>query len=1436
MNGDDWVGDFHATLNFPAGEYVFYLDHDDGVKLWLNGQNIADLGGSGNNDRVCNGQTGYPLNGNADLRVLLREEGGEAKVHLTWSTDTSVCNPPPVPPTPQSPGNGSTFSEGESITLCWSDTGNEYYGEVWGGPAGTTYFGWQSGTCRNIGSQWAGYTYSWHVRARNSAGTSGWSNTWTFTVKPAAPSYLSATAPSYSQVNLTWNDNSGNEEGYRIYRNGSSVGQVGANVTSYQDTGLSPNTSYSYYVRAYRGSIESDSSNTVNITTPPCSVPVPPVLVSPPNGATLPNDADITLDWNSSTNASGYRVHLWGDNSPDINSVWLGAIEWYIGQLDPDTYHWQVRARNQCGESNWSSTWSFTVTAQVTVGPLLYDSYTVDDDTNGESSGDGDGVVECGENIELYVTLRNHGDGTAAGVNATISTSDPYVTWLYNTDSAYPDIPGAGTGTNSNDFDFAVASGTPDGHVIQFNLNISASNGGPWSDSFSLPVTCSQPDLRPYAPSGYSYPVVPSSVQGTHTVNTLYAGQPTYFDWHFINSGSATASGNFYVELWVDSTRYVRYPYSNFSAGWSGGFDDWSEVVTTPGWHTVRLITDPDNTVAESNETNNAWEHQFYWIPSAPYSDNMESGTNNWTATGLWHQVSSSSPYPAYRSPTHSWWYGQDSTGNYNTGAANSGDLTSPSIYIPTSGYYLRFWYRYETETQVRDWDQRWVQISVDGGPFDNVLQLSDDPMNYWLQSQAIELPGYAGHVIKVRFHFNTIDGMFNDYRGWYIDDFSISTAPPPPCADTHEPNNTTAQATAIAYGQTLDADICPGGDYDFYRFTGAEDDKIVVDIDAKVNGSSLDSYVFLMDSYGNVLAEHDDEIPYELQDSHLGYQLPHDGTYYIKVRAWNHPSVGGTGYFYTIHLLTDNTNPSSAAITSPGNNAWLDPNLVTITASATDNESGIRRVEFLWHSADWDNSDWVWLGADEDSRDGWSWDFDTSGLAEQRGGAFYIWAFDWAGNWTGAGVWNLGIDRTPPTITASIRQMYDDAPFRDFYVYWWDSYDNLSGIASYDVQYRDGDSGTWTNLLTGTTNTYYRFVGQNGHTYYFRVRARDRAGNLSNYAGGNGDVQHTVQICSTPTDDYEADNTYTSAKWIYAGDLQVHNIHTEGDQDWVKFQATAGFTYTLATTNDGGHADTVLYLYGTDGTTLITSNDDYPGKWPSSQISWQAPAGGVYYVKVDHWDPYAYGCTTVYGLSMTEEGQSPTQSKVFLPLVLREYSGHSTVTWLTFKVRFQGRTAGTGERAHDIPIQVVIKNSNGSETLFEKADISVTPAGGSSDWGTASVNVSAAHLVPGQTYQVFVKGKMHLSKRVTLALLDNMTIDYTDPAINADGVLLAGDVNGDDVINGSDSSMVMRNYGAGVSNDPNSETYRCDINGDEAINSVDVSYVNTNSGKTGNL
>jgi len=1173
----------------------------------------------------------------------------------------------------------------------------------------------------------------------------------------------------------------------------------------------------------------------IDVTVVPA--PDPPTLVSPSDGATLPDHADITLDWNGSSGATEYYAHLWGGPSIDINSGWIGGTDWHIGQLWPGTYFWDVRARNQYGESDPSSTWSFTVAEPLPVGPLVYDSHTIDDDNNGESSGDGDGIVECGETIELYAALYNLGDGTATDVNATISTSDPYVTWLYNTNSGYPDIPGGGTSTNSNDFDFALDPGTPDGHVIQFDLDINASNGGPWSDSFDVPVVCPLPDLRPYAPPGYPDPVVPSSLQGTHEANTLIAGQPTYFDWHFINSGNATASGDFHVELWVGDTRYMRYPYSNYGVGGTGGSDDWMEGIATPGWHNVRLVTDPDDTIAESDETNNTWEQQFYWASTAPYSDDAENGINDWTATGLWHQVDQyTSPYPQSHSWSHSWWYGQDATGDYDTGAANSGDLTSPPVYVPSAGYYLRFWSWYETETHSALWDTRQVQISADDGPFTSVLQLAGDPMQEWIPSPAIDLSPYAGSTIQVRFAFDTVDDWYNDYGGWYVDDVSISTTPPPVCSDPYEPNNWTGEATFISYGDSLDAQVCPQGDLDFYTFNGVAGEKVIVDIDAAVTGSYLDSYVYLLDSDGSTyLAENDDA--YGSLDSHLVYELPHDGTYYIKVRDYGHPNVGGTNHFYTLHLLTDNANPT-AQITSPTSDGYLGQTLTTITVEASDDESGVSRVEFLWHDGDWQNSDWVWLGADWDSSDGWSYEWDTSAITEQSGITLYVWAFDWAGNWTGAGAWGLTLDRTPPTASASVSPMYGDAPFRDFHVWWYGS-DDLSGITNYDVQYRDGASGTWTDLLTNTDDTYTRFVGFDGHTYYFRARARDQAGNQSAYAGGDGDVQHMVEICHIPPDAYEVDDTRADARWIIPdAPMQVRSFYAQGDRDWVRFYAATGITYTLMTTNTGGHSDTVLYLYDRDGTTLITSNDDAPDRWPASKIVWQPSTDDFYWARVEHWDPWAYGCTTEYGLSVM--GSRPTPfSQVYLPIVVRNpdspYPPPTAVETLNFRVSFYGRD-NTADEPQNVPTKVTIKNLALDQVLFESGWVSVTPASGSDNWGTASVDVSSAGLISGQYYQVFVRGAMHLVKRVAVPLTDGMAIDYTDADLNPDAVLWTCDVNQDNQVNREDMTRIVSRYGqtAPTTPDPYSELYRSDQNGDGVVNAYDWGICINSYGKAG--
>ena len=75
-----------------------------------------------------------------------------------------------------------------------------------------------------------------------------------------------------------------------------------------------------------------------------------------------------------------------------------------------------------------------------------------------------------------------------------------------------------------------------------------------------------------------------------------------------------------------------------------------------------------------------------------------------------------------------------------------------------------------------------------------------------------------------------------------------------------------------------------------------------------------------------------------------------------------------------------------------------------------------------------------------------------------------------------------------------------------------WSGSDGGSGVTAYDVQVRDGPDGTWQYWLVGTTKTSTTFTGQAGHTYYFRCRAYDLAGNVEGWPNDDGDTYTCVE------------------------------------------------------------------------------------------------------------------------------------------------------------------------------------------------------------------------------------------------------------------------------------------------------------------------------------
>ena len=177
-----------------------------------------------------------------------------------------------------------------------------------------------TGACTNVFIQLTPGPYQ--VAVVNAGGTS---NSFTFTVTdnstptdittPSAPSNLSATAVSSSQVDLSWNASSDNVgvTGYRVYRNDDLITTVTNN--SYSNTGLTPNTSYGYYVRAIdaAGNV-SGPSTLASVTTQGNTTPTPVeksiTITSPLAGQVLTaGDSNNKITW-TSTGFSQVKIEL----------------------------------------------------------------------------------------------------------------------------------------------------------------------------------------------------------------------------------------------------------------------------------------------------------------------------------------------------------------------------------------------------------------------------------------------------------------------------------------------------------------------------------------------------------------------------------------------------------------------------------------------------------------------------------------------------------------------------------------------------------------------------------------------------------------------------------------------------------------------------------------------------------------------------------------------------------------------------------------------------------------------------------------------------------------------------------------------------------------------------------------------------------------------
>jgi hypothetical protein len=157
------------------------------------------------------------------------------------------------------------------------------------------------------------------------------SSTSTLKIPPAAPTSLSLSSPSSTSIKLSWKDNSTRETGYKVYRStdGSSFSlltTLGANVTSYTNSGLTSGKKYYYKVTGYNSYGNSAYTNTASLTSGSSSSSTSSGSTSSPSGVSSSGFLKgINIGEGDDPSA---KIPVLRDLGVESVRIWMGLTAW----------------------------------------------------------------------------------------------------------------------------------------------------------------------------------------------------------------------------------------------------------------------------------------------------------------------------------------------------------------------------------------------------------------------------------------------------------------------------------------------------------------------------------------------------------------------------------------------------------------------------------------------------------------------------------------------------------------------------------------------------------------------------------------------------------------------------------------------------------------------------------------------------------------------------------------------------------------------------------------------------------------------------------------------------------------------------------------------------------------------------------------------------
>ena len=230
------------------------------------------------------------------------------------------------------------------------------------------------------------------------------------------------------------------------------------------------------------------------------------------------------------------------------------------------------------------------------------------------------------------------------------------------------------------------------------------------------------------------------------------------------------------------------------------------------------------------------------------------------------------------------------------------------------------------------------------------------------------------------------------------------------------------------------------------------------------------------------------------------------------------------------------------------------------------------------------------------------------------------------------------------------------------------------SGLKSYDLQYQVDNNGSWLNWLTATVDSSSVFSNTAGHTYGFRSRARDYAGNVGSWKA-NSAASTTLYTWAANGTVRDNRDTPVSGAVLSVTPQALVMFPSDSQGRMSSLVATSALTYGLTIQKDGyGSLPATWLSSGVDGNleAVLSPADDLVqnGNFEASNtVLTDWGISGEFTPTVTAINPHSGHTAALLGSSTNEISLTrPLQLKAeFTPIQVLRLIMTATCIWCTY-------------------------------------------------------------------------------------------------------------------------------------------------------------------------